>query len=140
MEYFLTILFNSFKLWEYTDAFGNHQLPEIGAALMMWLVSIFLVYGVYSAFKNSQESVQFAKKCLSVLTILIGLYGFTLIFAAAGGDIPANFRFQFISNGISAMSSNIFWGVFSYFLILLSENISKRRNKKTEMIPEIQTN
>ncbi len=130
MEYFLTILFNSFKLWEYTDQYGRQQQPEIGTGLLVWAVTFFLVFGIYSIFKKSNESILFVKKGLLCLTVLLCFYGLTLIFSAAGGDLPEKFRFQFILNGLSSLSSNIFWGVFSYLVIIVLEKYLK--NNKDE--------
>ena len=46
MDTFITILLNSFKMWEYTDQFGKVQQPEIGGALFMWIILLIGIIGI----------------------------------------------------------------------------------------------
>lgn len=46
MDTFITILINSFKMWEYTDQYGKVTQPEIGGALFMWIILLVGIMGV----------------------------------------------------------------------------------------------
>jgi len=46
MDTFITILLNSFKMWEYTDQFGKVQQPEVGGALFMWTILLIGIIGI----------------------------------------------------------------------------------------------